>query len=272
MIQPKFSLNRIIQPHLSLIDFIQLSTDCQASGIEIRNDLTDPRLLGGNIPEKIRNKCDECGIEIVTVNALQRFNDHHLLDDKIVELEAMMKTAALVGCRNIVLCPVNDSKDNRSTSKQQRDLVLALDTYAPLFEKYEMTGLIEPLGFEICSVRYKRQAVEAISESTSPQLYQIVHDTFHHYLSGETEIFPKETGLVHASGVSTGKTINAITDNDRILVDERDIVDNRGQIALLYEAGFDGIFSFEPFSPTIQNLPINELKSGISTSMKFIFR
>ncbi len=272
MTQPNFSLNRIMQPDLSLSDFIQFAADCSASGVEIRNDLADPSLLGGESPDSIRKKSGECGIEIVTVNALQRFNDPTLFKEKIPELTAMMEAAISVGCRRIVLCPVNDPGDKRTADQQQRDLVSALNRYAELFEKYEMIGLVEPLGFDICSVRYKRQAVDAISETQLSRFYQIVHDTFHHYLSGEKDSFPRETGLIHASGVYAGKTMSDITDDDRVFVDDKDIMDNKGQIAGLYGAGFEGLFSFEPFSPIIQRLSKEKMKALIDQSMKYIFR
>ena len=272
MTQPNFSLNRIMQPDLSLSDFIQFAADCSASGVEVRNDLTVPSLLGGESSDSIQKKSGECGIEIVTVNALQRFNDPNLFEEKIPELTAMMEAAMSVGCRRIVLCPVNDPEDKRTADKQQRDLVSALNRYAELFEKYEMIGLVEPLGFDICSVRYKKQAVDAISETQLSRFYQIVHDTFHHYLSGEKESFPRETGLVHASGVSAGKMISDITDDDRVMVDENDIMDNKGQIAGLYGGGYEGLFSFEPFSPMIQKLSNDKMKAQIYQSMEYLFR
>jgi len=61
------------------------------------------------------------------------------------------------------------------------------------------------------------------SHGNYPQSYKLLHDTFHHYLSGETEFFPKETGLVHVSGLLPGKTKAATTDEDRILVTKDDI-------------------------------------------------
>ena len=45
----EFSINRIMQPGLSLTAFIRLAADAGANGVEIRNDLDDPSLLGGLI-------------------------------------------------------------------------------------------------------------------------------------------------------------------------------------------------------------------------------
>ena len=269
--RPPFALNRIISPGLSLSAFIRFAAECSAAHVEIRNDLSDPSLLGGEDAASIKSICTDNGIDILTVNALQRFNDLQLFGVKKQELTDLMETAASVGCRKIVLCPVNDAGDQRTASQQHDDLVAALIGYAPLFEQYNMTGLVEPLGFSICSIRYKRQAAEAIDDSRYSHLYQIVHDTFHHYLSGETELFPEQTGLIHASGVHRGKDLADITDDDRLLVDEQDIMDNKGQIAELYERGFTGDLSFEPFSPEVQNLPTQELQLRIAGSMAFLF-
>ncbi|MBU8914136.1 MAG: TIM barrel protein [Spirochaetales bacterium] len=269
--RPPFALNRIISPGLSLSEFIRFAAGCSAAHVEIRNDLSDPSLLGGEDAATITGACTDNGIDILTVNALQRFNDPQLISAKKQELTELMETAAAIGCQKIVLCPVNDSEDQRSASQQRDDLVAALIGYAPLFEQYEMTGLVEPLGFSICSVRYKRQAADAIAKSGRSHLYQIVHDTFHHHLSGETELFPEQTGLIHASGVYGGKNLADITDDDRLLVDEQDIMDNKGQIADLYEQGFRGDLSFEPFSPEVQNLPTQELQLRVAESMEFLF-
>ncbi len=271
MTRLNFSLNRIMQPNLPLSDFIQLAADCSASGVEIRNDLVDPSLLGGENPENIRNQCLRSGIEIFTVNALQRFNDPELFEEKTKELAEMMDEAASVGCRRIVLCPVNDPDDNRSPAQQHIDLVAALNKYSRLFGQYGMIGLVEPLGFDICSVRFKKQVVDAISETGLSPFYQIVHDTFHHYLSGETDFYPEQTGLIHASGVYEGKRPDTITDDDRFLVDSRDIMDNKGQILQLHNGGFRGMMSFEPFSPGVQTLSSEDIQTGIKQSMAYIF-
>jgi 2-keto-myo-inositol isomerase len=269
--RPTFALNRIMKPDLSVPEFIRFAAECSARYVEIRNDLSDPSLLGGAADDEIRAVCRDTGVDILTVNALQRFNDPELMESKMQELEELMVSAATVGCRKIVLCPVNDREDHRAGEQQHQDLVAALAGYAPLFAKHEMTGLVEPLGFRECSVRFKRQAARAIAESGHHTVYQILHDTFHHALSGETEVFPEQTGLVHASGVYRGKPISEITDDDRLMVDDHDMLNNKGQISDLYGGGFEGVLSFEPFSPQVQNLSTRELQSQVARSMAFLF-
>jgi 2-keto-myo-inositol isomerase len=261
-----------MQPELPVSEFLRFAADCGAAHIELRNDLADPSLLGHESPEQINRVCDETGVGLLTVNALQRFNDADLFESGKRELRGLMETAAGVGCTMIVLCPVNDPADTRSAAQQRTDLVAALREYAPLFDRFGMTGLVEPLGFSICSLRFKAQAIGAIAEAGLSGIYRIVHDTFHHYLSGEQEVFPDQTELIHVSGVHPGTTREAMTDDDRLFVDGRDVMDNRGQLALLYGQGFGGHLSFEPFSPAVRQLSPDHVRMRVTESMEYLFR
>ncbi len=267
----KLSVNRIAKPDISVTEFIQFAHDTGFGGIELRNDLSDPTIKGGQSAEEIKAKAKKLGVKILTINALQRFNDPALFEEKKTELQELIDEALSVDCKVIILCPVNDPDDNRSAEEQKKDLQNALKNYAPLFEKSGTTGLIEPLGFEICSVRYKAQAVDAIKATGLEKLYKITHDTFHHYLADEKEVYPEYTGLVHVSGVYAGKAKKDITDEDRILVDDKDIMDNAGQVKELLAKGCEAVFSYEPFSSVIQKTPLEELKKGIVESKKYLF-
>jgi 2-keto-myo-inositol isomerase len=133
-----------------------------------------------------------------------------------------------------------------------------------------LTGLIEPLGFEICALRTKKAALAGIKKSKYPQVYKLLHDTFHHYLAGETEFFPDETGLIHVSGVGSGKAKTAIVDDDRILVTKEDVMDNKGQVAALLAQGCKAPISYEPFSPSIRGLPLPELMEQLKKSVSYL--
>ena len=267
----QLAVNRITKPGISVTEFIQFASDTGFGGIELRNDLDDPTIKGGQSADEINKKAKELDIDVLTINALQRFNDASLFEDKKPELQELIDEALSINCKMIVLCPVNDPDDNRSADQQKKDLEDALKTYAPLFEKSGMIGLIEPLGFTICSVRYKEQAVNAIKATGLEKLYKVTHDTFHHFLSEETKVFPEFTGLVHVSGVYAGKAKEDITDEDRILVDDKDIMDNKGQVKELLEKGCTAVFSYEPFSSVIQKTPLDELKKGIVESKEYLF-
>ena len=147
----------------------------------------------------------------------------------------------------------------------------ALNAYGPLFAEAKMIGLVEPLGFAICSLRTKKTALEGIARCNYPDSYQLLHDTFHHYLSGETEFFPRQTAIVHVSGVPAGKAKAALTDEDRILVTRDDSIDNRGQVAALLKGGCTAPISYEPFSSQVRELPLSELKAQLQKSIDYLF-
>ena len=93
-------------------------------------------------------------------------------------------------------------------------------------------------------------AIDAIGAG---QTFALVHDTFHHFLSGETEFFPERTGLVHISGVEDRTLAHEeIRDGHRVLVGEADTLGNVEQIRALLRGGYRGLFSFEPFAESVQ--------------------
>lgn len=264
------AINRIMKPDAPVKEFIKLAADSGCSAIELRNDLSDPSVLGDSSAEEVNASLKEHGVTVLTVNALQRFNDPALFKEKVEELRDIMEEAAAVHCPMIVLCPVNDAEDTRTAAEQHTDLVAALKNYEALFREFNMVGLVEPLGFEICSVRYKRQAVDAIRETGLGALYKLTHDTFHHYLSDEQEIFPEETGLIHTSGVLPGKEKAETTDEDRVFVTPEDCMSNVEQIKSMIDAGYRGPISYEPFSSVVQAKSIEQLKSELIESLKLI--
>src|SRR5262249_8797602 len=121
----------------------------------------------------------------------------------------------------------------------------------------------------ISSLRTKKEAIAAIDEADGADVYKLVHDTFHHHLAGETDIFPQRTGLVHISGVVDPDVgVDKMLDPHRVLVDGRDRLGNLPQIKALLAAGFDGPYSFEPFAPEVHELA--DPKSALRDSMEYV--
>ena len=97
-----------------------------------------------------------------------------------------------------------------------------------------------------------------------------MHDTFHHYLGPDETVFPEYTGLVHISGVETDIPTSQIRDGHRVLIGGRDIMDNKAQIQALESQGYNGFYSFEPFSSDVQNMSLEQLTDALSESLEFI--
>jgi 2-keto-myo-inositol isomerase len=118
-------------------------------------------------------------------------------------------------------------------------------------------------------LRTKRAALDGIREVGADGRFALLHDTFHHHLAGEAELFPAETGLVHISGVTDRSlALAAIRDEHRVLVDGDDRLGNVAQIRALMAGGYGGPFSFEPFAPSVHALP--DPAGALRTSMAFV--
>ena len=139
----------------------------------------------------------------------------------------------------------------------------------PILDRAGILGFVEPLGFAECSLRLKREAVEAIEAVGGAGTFKLVHDTFHHYVAGETELYADRTGLIHVSGVSDPAVgVERMRDPHRVLVDARDRIDNVGQVRALVAAGYAGPVSFEPFSADVHAMP--RVEDAIRSSMEII--
>lgn len=244
--QPKFALNHIIVPRLGPEAFFALAAELGIAAVEIRNDLEGNAILDGTPPSTIRKAAEAAGVRILSINALQRFDDWR--GERPSEAAAIADYAQACGAEAVVLVPCNDG----STPDR---LLPALEYLRPLLGSRHLIGLVEPLGFATCSLRLKSAAVEAIAAVDGHGVFKLVHDTFHHHLAGESAMFPNRTGLVHVSGVAEpGLAVADMRDADRGLVTAEDRIGNVAQVRALVAGGYDGFLSFEPFSPAVQDL------------------
>jgi 2-keto-myo-inositol isomerase len=252
-LQPTFALNHIATPRLPIGAFFELARSLGMSEVEIRNDLPGVAIADGTAPEAVRQEAQAHGVRIVTINALYPFDVWNA--ERVTQADILAGYASAAGVQALVLCPLNSVEDSRSEEERAADLRAALAGLKPILERHGIMGLVEPLGFPQSALRTKRKAVDAIEEIGAGDRFQLVHDTFHHYLAGEQEMFAERTGLVHISGVEDRSLpIDAIRDEHRVLVGAADIMDNVGQIKALRAGGYVGPFSLEPFSPTVHAL------------------
>jgi len=271
----KIGLNRIIYPKLKLEDFFKFTKDLDLNKIELRNDLPGGKIIDDYAPGQLKELSKKYGVEILTINALQKFNLGAILPETIIELKKLINLSLSIGCKAIVLCPNNDVNDKRSSKEIFEETVKALKSFGTLFQDSGMQGYLEPLGFEECSLRSIVTAMRAIQESGYP-VYKIVHDTFHHHLGPDTsETIENDydisyTGLIHISGVECNIPVEEYRDNHRVLVTEQDRLQSKGQIKLLLKLGYAGNISFEPFSKKVQEMEIEEIKSAINNSIEYI--
>ena len=168
-------------------------------------------------------------------------------------VSSAVRVLRMLSAAAIVLVPTNDGS-GRGDGERQRNLRTALTRLKPILAGRGVAGLVEPLGFASCSLRFKSEAAEAIDAVGGG--FMLVHDTFHHHLAGETAIFPRMTGLVHVSGVDEPDVaLAALRDSHRVLVGPKDRLGNIAQIRALRAAGYAGPLSFEPFAAQMRSTP-----------------
>jgi 2-keto-myo-inositol isomerase len=258
----RFALNHIVSPRQTLADFFKMARALGVTEVEIRNDLKGAPIQDGTPAGAVRDAAQDAGVTLISINALYPFNVW--AGDLPARAAAMAQYAVDCGARALVMCPLNEGKPVGRDS-----LVAALKAVKPVLDDKGLVGLVEPLGFTFSSMRTKAEAVSAIEEADGAGTFKLVHDTFHHHLAGETQLFAEWTGLVHISGVTDPAVpVDKMLDAHRVLVDAGDRLGNIAQIKALIAAGYQGPFSFEPFSEDVQ--AIADPAAALKASMDFI--
>ncbi len=262
----RFALNHMAAPSLPVEDFFALAASLGIDAVEIRNDLAGNAILDGTRAEVIKQAAARHGVAIISINALQRFNEWNATRAR--EARELIDYAKAVGSQALVLVPKNDGT-GCADGERQANLRRSLKELRPMLDAAGIVGLVEPLGFAICSLRSKAEAADAIETLNAQPTFRLVHDTFHHHLAGETPFFPHLTGLVHISGVSdTAVSVSDMRDPHRVLVDANDRLGNAAQISALLQASYKGPFSFEPFASEVHAL--KDPGAALKASMDYI--
>ncbi len=245
----QFSLNHMVAPKLGYNAFFDLALSLGVNAVVIRNDIPSA-LMGKKNAKLIGKLAKEKGITIINVNALQRWNQWSKA--KADEAKKLAEYTALTGAKNLILVPTNDTKFKPEHEARLEGIRVALHGLKSILKDHGLIGCVEPLGFVECSLRLKAEAIAAIDAVGGAKRFKVTHDTFHHFVAGENDVFADRTALIHVSGV-TAKQHSAATmrDPQRVLVDGADMIDNRGQVQRLMAAGYKGYVSFEPFAAEV---------------------
>lgn len=244
----QFALNHMTAAKASFVELLDLASALGCVGIELRNDLPQP-LFDGLHPSEARARIEDKGLRLLALAEVKRFNDWS--DVKRQEAAALIDLARQAGAEAVSLIPRNDGL-GLGNGERQAHLRLALRNLKPMLEDAGLIGLVEPLGFEICALRYKQEAVEAIEALNASDLFALVHDTFHHHLADGGPLFPQHTGIVHVSGViDPALATNQMQDAHRVLVTDQDRLGNLVQVQALQAGGYRGAISFECFASSV---------------------
>lgn len=259
-----FALNHMTTPKLGWEAFLDLAKSLDCVGVEFRNDFKTA-LFDGADPAVVGAAVKARGLRFLALAEVKMFNDWS--DAKRAEAEALMKIAVAGGAEAISLIPRNDNV--ATTRAESRKITeTALRELLPMLKTHGLKAMVEPLGFEVCSLRYKDILAEVIDAVGGRGTYYMVHDTFHHTLAGGGPIYPELTGIVHVSGVKAQIHVTEMRDGHRVLVDADDLLGNVAQIRALLAGGYKGPISYEPFAQSVHDLA--DPKSALAASMTFI--
>jgi 2-keto-myo-inositol isomerase len=260
-----FALNHMTCPRLDWLAFLDLAASLGCVGVEFRNDLAGP-LFDGADPAVVGAAARARGLRFLALAEVKMFNDWS--EAKRAEAAALMQIAVAAGAEAISLIPRNDGvatdrKESRAVTE------VALRELLPMLRAQGLRAMVEPLGFEVCSLRYKDILADVIDAVGGQGTYFMVHDTFHHHLAGGGAIYPELTGMVHVSGVTDpAVSVADMRDGHRVLVDADDRLGNVAQINALCSAGYTGPISYEPFAALVHSLA--DAGPALRASMQFI--
>ncbi len=251
-------------PSLGWEAFLDLAQDLGCVGVEFRNDLKTA-LFNGADPAAVKAAVAARGLRFLALAEVKMFNDWS--SAKAAEAEALMQIAVAAGAEAISLIPRNDGvATDRAASRKVTEA--ALKEILPMLRAHGLKAMVEPLGFAVCSLRYKDVLADCIQAVGGVGTCFMVHDTFHHALAGFGPIYPAMTGIVHVSGVVESLYLDDMRDPHRVLVGADDVLGNVAQLRALRAGGYTGPVSYEPFAPSVHGLA--DHGPALAASMKFI--
>ena len=146
-----FALNHMTVTRMGFVQLLDTAAALGCVGVELRNDLPQP-LFDGMDPAGAGALARAKGLRVLALAEVKRFNDWS--DDKAAEALALMKIAQAAGAEALSLIPRTDNL-GMGNGERQTALRVALKVLKPMLDDHGLTGLVEPLGFEICALRYK---------------------------------------------------------------------------------------------------------------------
>jgi 2-keto-myo-inositol isomerase len=262
-----FALNQKTAPKLGFAAFLDLAAELGCVGVEPRNDLGRP-VFDGIEPVRAGELARERGLRFIGLSEIYPFNDWN--ENRRAAVACLIETAQAAGAETVSLIPRVDARQGDG-AERAKSLRTVLAEILPMLHETGVVGLVEPIGFSTSSIKFQREATQAIESLGSDDCLGIVHDTFQHALAGDADIVVRHIRLVHISGISGGSdNLSDSLDAQRILVDESDRTDTSGQVKQLLEAGYTGPFSYECTSPLIQNS--SDPKAQIAASITYLRR
>ncbi|WP_375691781.1 TIM barrel protein [Pseudooceanicola sp. LIPI14-2-Ac024] len=251
------ALNQKTAGHVPFADFLDLAAGLGCVGVEPRNDLGRP-IFDGLSPAQARGLAADRGLRLLSLCEVYGFNAWS--DETEARIATLVDLAEASGAEAVSLIP---SVDDRPVLEIEE----ALRRTAPLFAGRAVTPLVEVIGFASSTLSRKRRLVDAMDRVGGP--FRLIHDTFQHAISGERDLFPDHTRMVHISGISDPSVpLDESQDCHRVLVDRMDRCGTISQMSGLMRGGYSGPFSIETTERSVSTSQV--LSEAIAHSLTTI--
>jgi 2-keto-myo-inositol isomerase len=264
----RFSLNHSIAPLIPIPEFVALAGEVGVDAVELRDGMPpgwvfpDSSNVLNHDPRDIARMASDAGVEILSINALQMFDQWD--SEREQQARTMIDFAAAAGIGAVVLCP---SVAPVGSPALPTGLPTALDGLQPILENASVRGLIEPLGFPRSSIRTQDVVEAEFNRRGNPSCFGIVHDSFHHAIARDP-LYSTHISLVHLSGVpDLGLPFEELGDEHRVLVGPDDVLGNIDQVRQLMTVT-EGPWSFEPFASEVGESPT--LAQDLRASLAYV--
>ena len=229
-----FALNQKTAPKLGFAAFLDLAAELGCVGVEPRNDLGRP-VFDGIEPVRAGEMARERGLRFIGLSEVYPFNDWN--EDRRAAVAGLIETAQAAGAETVSFIPRVDGREGDG-AERATTLRAVLAEILPMLHGTGVVGLVEPIGFSTSSIKFQREATQAIESLGADDRLGIVHDTFQHALAGDADIVVRHIRLVHISGIADGSgVLTDSLDAQRVLVDETDRAGALGQMKSLLERG-----------------------------------
>ncbi len=230
-------------------------------GLEIWLPKLNAYLEHGTLAD-LRERLDRSGLQVLTINSLERFNfqDPSGHQRMLVDAERLCRLAKALGAETVVVVPAprpagaTDADVRTESIRSLRDLLR-------LAEQYGVNLGIEFLGFADCSINTLAGALEITRSVNHPRLGVVV-DTFHFYAGGSrtddlASMRPGELSMLHINDCEPGDR-STLTD-DRRLYPGLGVIPLGSILSAAKASGYSGYTSIEIFRPEYWRLPVMEV-------------
>lgn len=248
----RFGLNGATTGPAELLDDVRAAQEAGYHGVEIRDSKLQQYLDGGGSPYALRKQLADAGLEVISLNSLERSTLATGADRTGVmrRCRTLCEWASGLDCPYVIAVPSFRADGPQGT--YIRDATIAsLKEMGKIGARYGVRIGFEFLGFADCSVNTLALAREIVESLNHPSV-GLVLDAFHFHAGGSTwgmldGLDPERLYVVHLDDAED-RPPHSLTDAHRVLPGDG-VIPLRDLVRRLETLGYEGAYSIELFRP-----------------------